>query len=300
LDKLRAITIFRRVVELGSFKGAAEDLNLSKAAISKNISELEEFLQSPLITRTTRKLSITESGQAYYNQIRQVLDDLKNADLAIIESTKTLSGVLRISAPMSFGLTIINLAICDFMKSYPDIKVELVLSDHYTDLVSGNFDMAIRGAGTLKDSSLKQRKLLTLKRILCASPEYLNNSPGLTSLNDLQQHNCIIYSLSSSPTQWRYSDGREMKSLSIIPGSYIVNNGLALKQAAIAGLGITLTPEILIRSELKSKQLVPLLTEISFESHALYAVYPHHKQASIKLRKLIDFLAEYLSGKEGI
>ncbi len=299
MDKLRAITVFRRVVELGSFKDAAEDLNLSKAAISKNISELEGFLQSPLITRTTRKLSVTESGKAYYHQVRQVLDDLKNADLEVIESTKTLSGVLRISAPMSFGLTMINLAICEFMKTYPDIEVELVLSDQYTDLVSGNFDLAIRGAGTLKDSSLKQRKLLTLKRILCASPEYLNNSPGLTSLNDLQQHNCIIYSLSSSPTQWRYSDGMETKALSIVPGSYIVNNGLALKQAAIAGLGITLTPEILIRSELKSKQLVPLLTEISFESHALYAVYPYHKQASRKLRTLIDFLAGYLSRKEG-
>ncbi len=124
MDKLRAITVYRRVVELGSFKAAAEDLNLSKAAVSKNIKELENYLGSPLINRTTRTRSITDEGQNYYHQIRHILDDLSNADLAIRESGYSLRGVLRISAPMSFGLTIINLAICEFMRRYPDIKVE--------------------------------------------------------------------------------------------------------------------------------------------------------------------------------
>lgn len=295
MDKLRAITVFRRVVELGSFKGAAEDLNLSKAAISKNIRELEEFLKSPLINRTTRKLSITDSGQSYYHQIRQILDDLSNADLAIRESANSLSGVLRISAPMSFGLTIINKAICEYMKTYPKVEIELVLSDQYTDLVSGGFDIAIRGASTLKDSSLKQRKLLTLKRVLCASPTYLSNHPEIKSPQEIEQHNCMVYSLSSSPTQWRYKKDAETHTILIKPGSYVVNNGLALTQAAIAGLGVILTPEMLIRSSLKSRQLVPLLPDIEFESHALYAVYPYHKETSRKLRTLIDFLAEYLS-----
>lgn len=295
MDKLRAITVFRRVIELGSFKGAAEDLNLSKAAISKNIRELEEFLQSPLINRTTRNLSITDSGQAYYQQVRHILDDLRNADLAIQESTDSLSGVLRISAPMSFGLTLINAGLCEFMKTYPKVKVELVLSDQYTDLVSGGFDIAIRGAGTLKDSSLKQRKLLTLKRILCASPAYLSNHPDIKKPQELEQHNCMVYSLSSSPTQWTYKKNTKKHTILIRPSSYVVNNSLALTQAAITGLGIILTPELLVRTSLNSRQLVPLLPDIEFESHALYAVYPYHKETSRKLRTLIEFLAEYLS-----
>ncbi|VAW49885.1 Transcriptional regulator, LysR family [hydrothermal vent metagenome] len=299
MNKLQAISIFRRVVELGSFKAAAEDLNLSKAAVSKNISELEGFLQNPLINRTTRKLSVTDDGQMYYHQIRQVLDDLHNADLAIRESTQILSGSLRISAPMSFGLTTINSAICEFMKIHPEIKVELVLNDQFVDLVASGFDLAIRGGGMLIDSSLKQRKLVTLKRILCASPEYLAHSSKLMSLNDLKKHNCLIYNLASSPTKWIYGDEVENKAVSIKLGSYVANNSLAIKQAAIAGLGVVLIPEMLIRSALQSKKLVPLLSEIKFESHALYVVYPHHKQESRKLRILIDFLVKYLSREEG-
>ncbi|NRB41305.1 MAG: LysR family transcriptional regulator [Pseudomonadales bacterium] len=295
MDKLRAITVFRRVVELGSFKAAAEDLQLSKAAISKNINELEAFLQSPLIHRTTRKLSVTDDGQAYYHQVRQILDDLSNADLALRESADSLNGCLRISAPMSFGLTIINSAICEFMQRYPAIKVELVLNDQYTDLVAGGFDLAIRGAATLKDSSLKQRKLLTLKRVLCASPDYLANSDKLETLEDLQQHNCMIYSLSSSVTQWTCHKENEEKTFAITPGSYRVNNGLALIQAAVAGLGVILTPALLAQPALKSKQLLPLLPQWEFESHALYVIYPYHRETSRKLHTLIDFLVEYLA-----
>jgi len=295
MDKLRAITVYRRVIELGSFKEAAEDLELSKAAISKNIKELEEYLGSPLINRTTRTLAVTDDGQNYYNQIRHILDDLSNADLAIRETGHSLKGVLRISAPMSFGLTIINSAICEFMKLYPEIKVELELNDQYTDLIGGGFDIAIRGGGTLKDSSLKQRKLLTLKRVLCASPEYIKNVAKLKTPEDLTKHNCIIYSLLESPTQWTCAKAGKQQTITIPPGSYTVNNSLALTQAAVAGLGISLMPEILIQTELKSQSLVPLLPEWEFESHALYAIYPYHRETSHKLRTLIDFLANYLS-----
>jgi len=255
---------------------------------------LEEYLGSPLIHRTTRKLSITDEGQNYYNQIRHILDDLSNADLAIRESGCSLKGVLRISAPMSFGLTIINSAVCEFMRLYPEIKVELVLSDQYTDLVAGGFDIAIRGGGGLKDSSLKQRKLMTLKRVLCASPEYIKNLAKLKTPEDLTISNCLIYSLSESPTQWTCSKRCEQKIITISPGSYTVNNSLALTQAAVSGLGIILIPELLIQSELQSKRLLPLFPDWEFESHALYAIYPYHREASHKLRTLIDFLANYL------
>lgn len=295
MDKLRAITVYRRVIELGSFTAAAEDLNLSKAAISKNIKELEKYLGSPLINRTTRTFSITDDGQNYFHHIRNILDDLSNADLAIRESRDSLKGVLRITAPMSFGLRTINSAICEFMKLYPEINVELVLNDQYEDVIAGGFDIAIRGGGTLKDSSLKQRKLLMLKRVLCASPEYIDSATELVTPEDLAEHNCLIYSLSSSPTHWSCAKAGKHKIVSISLGSYTVNNGLALTQAAVAGLGIILMPEILIKSELKSKLLVPLLPEWEFESHALYAIYPYHNETSHKLRTLIDFLVAYLT-----
>ena len=296
MDQLRAITVYRRVVELGSFQAAAEDLHLSKAAISKNISELERYLGSPLINRTTRMRSITDEGQSYYHQIRHILDDLNNADLAVRESTHSLKGVLRISAPMSFGLTLINSAICEFMRCYPEIKVELVLNDQFTDLVAEGFDIAIRGAGTLKDSSLRQRKLLTLKRVLCTSPDYVDRNPPVKKPEDIEKHNCLIYSLAASPTQWVCSKAGKKKMITIPPGSFTVNNGLALTQAAVSGLGIILMPEKLIQSDLQSKRLIPLLPQWVFESHSLYAVYPYHKETSHKLRTFIDFLATHLIG----
>ena len=293
MDKLRAITVFRRVIELGSFKAAAEDMSLSKAAISKNINELEDYLKTPLINRTTRKMHITESGQRYYDHVRTILDELSHADLSIIESAHKLRGLIKVSVPMSMGILQLNPAICEFMQLHPEISVEIIMNDHYVDLVEQGLDVAIRGGGELQNSSLKSRKLLDMKRVLCASPKYIEQANPLSSLDELNQHNCLVYSLSSSPRRWKFCKQDETKSIDLVPGSYVVNNGLALKQAVIAGLGITLTPEIFVDKELKSGELVKLLPEWEAESHALYAIYPYHKEQSQKVRTFIDFLIDY-------
>lgn len=295
MDKLRAITVFRRVIELGSFKAAAEDLGLSKAAISKNINELEDFLQSPLINRTTRKMHVTENGQNYYNQVRSILDELSNADLSVIESSHRLQGLLRISVPMSMGIAVVNPAICEFKKRYPEITIELKMSDEYIDLIDQGIDVAIRGGGELKNSNLKSRKLLNIKRVLCASPEYVQSAHELSMPADLSGHNCLLYSLSSSPTHWIFRNKEEVEAIDIVSASYIANSSIALKQAAVAGLGIMLIPETLIEAELKSGQLIPLLANWHADDHALYAVYPYHRESSPKVRALIDFLTEYFS-----
>jgi DNA-binding transcriptional LysR family regulator len=295
MDKLRAITVFRRVIELGSFKAAAEDLNLSKAAISKNISELEDYLKSPLINRTTRKMHITENGQLYYNHVRSILDDLTNADLSIIESSHQLRGLIKVSVPMSIGLLKINPAVCEFMRLNPEISVELIMSDQYVDLVEQGLDVAIRGGAALSNSSLKSRKLLDMKRVLCASPQYIESADKLATLDDLCFHNCLVYSLSLSPTHWVFHKHDETKSIDLVRGSYVVNNGLALKQAALAGLGIVLTPEIFVENEIHSGELIKLLPEWEAGRHALYAVYPFHREQSQKVRAFIDFLVEYFS-----
>jgi DNA-binding transcriptional LysR family regulator len=308
MDKLRAISVFRRVIELGSFKAAAEDLGLSKAAISKNINELEDYLQSPLINRTTRKMHITENGQLYYNHVRSILDDLSSADLSIIESSHRLSGLLRISVPMSVGIAVINSAICDFKKSYPKITIELKMSDQYIDLVEQGIDVAIRGGGELKNSNLKSRKLESVSRVLCASPGYLKNAPALTTPENLAAHSCLLYSLSASPTNWLFRCDDEVKIIDVdstasnsdtnsnsSSGGYTVDNGIALKQAAIADLGIMLIPELLVSAELASGELIHLLPEWKPDNHALYAVYPYHRETSPKVRTFIDFLSNFFS-----
>ena len=294
MDKLRAIEVFRRVIELGSFKAAAEDLNLSKAAISKNINELEDFLKTALINRTTRKLHITESGQIYYDQVKAILDNLASADLSIIESSDVLRGSLKISIPMTLGILKINPIICDFMKQHPDVSIEVVMSDNYIDLVELGIDIAIRGGGLLKNSSLKSRKLLDIERVLCAAPEYLKNSPKLELPEDIAFHNCLIYTLSSSKS-WTFNKGEETQIIDINPSSYAVNNGLGLKQAIISGLGVTLTPRMFVADELSNGEVVALLHDWEAETHALYAVYPFHKEQSPKIRTFIDFLVEHLS-----
>jgi len=294
MDKLRAIEVFRRVIELGSFSAAAEDLNLSKAAISKNINELEDFLKTALINRTTRKLHITDSGQIYYDQIKNVLDNLESADLSMIESSDVLRGSIKISIPMTLGVLKINPIICQFMKLHPEISIEVVMSDSYLDLVEQGIDIAIRGGGLLKNSSLKSRKLLDIERVVCAAPEYVENAPKLETPEDLSLHNCLIYTLSTSK-QWTFNQADKTQIVDLKPSSYAVNNGLALKQAITSGLGVTLTPRMFVEDELNNGAVVELLHDWQAESHALYAIYPFHKEQSSNIRTFIDFLVEQMS-----
>lgn len=297
MDKIRALTVFRRVVELGSFKAAAEDLNLSKAAVSKNINELEDYLKSPLINRTTRKMHITDNGQRYYSQVCSILDDLKHADLSVIESSQTLKGTLKISVPMSLGIIEINPIVCEFMHQHPELSIEVVMSDQYVDLIELGIDIAIRGGGELSNSSLRSRKLLDLRRVLCASPEYLASSSEILKPEDLAYHKCLIYSFSSSARRWLLRNQGEVKEVELAESSYVVNSGLALKQAACSGHGILLLPELFVGNELASGELVEVLPSWQSDMHSLYVVYPFHKEQSQKVRTFIDFVVNHFENK---
>lgn len=293
MDKLKALAVFRRVVELGSFTAAADDLNLSKAAISKNINELEEYLQSPLINRTTRKLHITENGQLYYNQVCNILDNLKHADLSVIEASHTLKGSLKISVPMSLGLIEINPIICAFMDKHPELSVEVVMSDQYIDLIEQGVDIAIRGGAELNNSSLRSRKLVEMKRVLCASPSYLDRTLPLTAPDDLTHHNCLIYSFSSSARRWIFRNQNQIEEVELNQSRYVVNSGIALKQAALLGQGIALLPDIFVNEQLKTGELVEVLPEWAVEKHSLFVIYPYHKEQSQKIRSFIDFMVAH-------
>ncbi|MDP2636330.1 LysR family transcriptional regulator [Pseudoalteromonas sp. 1_MG-2023] len=298
VDKIRALTVYRRVVELGSFKAAAEDLSLSKAAISKNISELEDYLKSPLINRTTRNMHITDNGQLYYRQVCNILDDLKHADLSVMESSDILKGSLKISVPMSLGLLEINPIVCEFMHQHPELSVEIVMSDQYIDLIEQGIDIAIRGGGELSNSSLRSRKLINMRRVLCASPEYLSKCSKVLKPEDLAHHKCLIYSFSSSARRWLFRNEDEVKEIELPPNSYVVNNGLALKQTACAGHGILLLPDLFVNDELESGELVEVLPMWQAEEHSLYVVYPFHKEQSQKVRTFIDFVVKHFERKQ--
>lgn len=291
MNKLTALQVFRKVIELGTFKAAAEELNLSQAAISKNINELEESLGTPLINRTTRNMNVTESGHAYYCQICSILDELEAVDQSIMASAFTPKGRLRISAPMSYGLININSMICDFKHKYPDISIEVILSDMYMDLIDKGIDVAIRGGGVLNDSTMRSKPILSVKRVLCASPVYIKKMNELNHPNDLREHNCLSYTLSSSPRKWFLSKGEENIAVELQSSSYSVNNGIALKQAALSGLGIILLPEDYVYNELQSGELVELLPEWSPDTHSLFAIYPYHKEQTQKIRLFIDFIS---------
>lgn len=294
MNKITALNVFRRVVELGTFRAAADDLQLSQAAVSKNVNELEDYLGLALINRTTRRMSVTDAGMAYYSQICSVLDDLDAADQSVMASSFTLKGRLRISVPMSFGLTRINPLICDFKQQYPEISIEVMLSDAYIDLIDSAVDVAIRGGNALSDSSMRSKPVCQVRRVLCASRAYLSAAPPLDHPDDLKSHDCLVYSLSSSPRKWFFGNNSENVAVEISPGSYSVNNGIALRQAAVKGLGIILVPEEYVQAEIAEGTLVEILPEWKPDTHALFAVYPYHKEQSQKVRLFIDFIAAAL------
>lgn len=290
MDRFSAINVFRRVVELGAFSAAARDLGLSNAAVSKMVKELEADLGVQLIVRTTRSLSLTDVGEAYFQRITNVLDDLSEADETARSSNESPRGRLRISAPMSLGLTVLSGALPAFAKGYPDLEIDIVMSDAYVDLIDGGFDLAIRG-GQLEDSSLRARKLMNLDRIVCAAPEYLERNGRPASPSELSGHAALIFSFSASPNVWRLEKGGEREEVSVNK-RYRANSSLAIRDAALQGLGLALLPLVYVDDALRSGELVDALPGWKGEPQAVYAVYPAHRESSCKLRLFIDFLID--------
>lgn len=295
MDKLTALTVFRRVAELESFSGAARELGLSNTAVSKNVRELEAALGARLIHRTTRRLHLTAAGEDYYRRAAAILDELAAADAAVMESSDAPRGLLRVSAPMSLGLTLLAPAVGEFLATYPELRVELELNDRKVDLIREGFDVALRGGGPLADSSLVARKLMPLDRYVCGSPGYFERHPEPERPEDLAHHRCLIYSLSDQPTRWTFRRGPTTRSVDIA-GPLRVNSSLALVSAAVAGAGLAWVPAFAVEQELQRKTLRPVLREWQSEPQALYVLFPQHQQTSHKVRRFIDWLAGRFSG----
>lgn len=292
MDKLSAMRTYRRIVELGSFRAAASDRGLSNAGVSKQINELEAELGASLLTRTTRKLTTTEAGQAYFSRCVRILDDIAESDAAVTATQTAPRGLLRVSAPMSFGLLHMMAWMPDFMRRYPQVQLDLVLNDRAVDLIEDGIDVAIRVRTSLPDSSLVAKRLGTVTRVVCASPGYLAEAGTPEQPKELLAHRALVYSLSESPTEWSLTSPTTGHAVHqrVVP-SMSINNSMGLRAAALAGLGVALIPSFIIAEELRSGRLVEVLPLFRCEDHSLYALYPASRHVSPKVRAFVEFAA---------
>jgi DNA-binding transcriptional LysR family regulator len=292
MDRLAEMEAFVSVVDHGGFTEAARRLGLSKSAVSKSVAALEGRLTVRLLNRTTRRVSATELGLAYYDRARTLLRDAADADSMVTAMQATPQGALRISVPVSFGVGGLAAAVARFLCEYPQVEVEMVLDDRYVELVAEGFDMAVR-IGNLADSSLKARKLAEARGLLVASPEYLAREGAPASIDELTSHHLLHYSNQSTGNFWRLRAPSGEERQVRVGGRLTANNGDALLKAAEAGIGIALVPSFAIGDALTSGRVVQVLPQAMPEPLGIHAVYPPGPFPQPKLRALIDFLAGY-------
>ena len=298
MDRLAAMAVFRRVVELGSFAAAARDLDLSNAAASKQIAALEAHLGAQLLHRTTRRLSLTETGRAVYERGVRLLDDLADLEQAVGTMEARPRGKLRVNAPLSFGLTDLGPLLPRFMERYPDISVELIMNDRVVDLVEEGFDVGIRIRTDLGDTSLIGRRIGGVLPVVCAAPAYLSAHGTPANPEELLRHNCLHYTLGATGDEWHFRNAAGDEKRVRVTGRLSANNGDVLRNAAVAGIGIWRTPDFLAELDLAAGRLVPLeLGGYSLTGHSIYVIYPPSRHLSPKVRAFVDFLVETVGAR---
>lgn len=288
MSNWEGINEFVAVTETQSFTNAAKRLGISTAQVSRQISALESRLATKLFHRTTRKVSVTEVGMIYFEHCRQVLDRLAEAERAISDLQTTPRGLLKITAPITYGEKTIAPIINDFMATYPELEVTTNLTNQRLDLVEQGYDLAIR-LGLLEDSSMMAKKLGSRSQYVCASPAYLATFGVPHSLSELEQHHCLVGTLEC----WRFQQDGKTKNIRV-KGKLTCNSGHALTDAAIKGLGIIQLPDYYVLPYIEQGQLVPLLEPYSPPVEGIWALYPNNRHLSPKVRLLLDYLEEAL------
>lgn len=289
LPDLQAWAIFAKVAELGSFARAAEDLALSKATVSKAITRLEERLGAQLIHRTSRKLSLTETGQLSYERAARILSDAESLDGDIAMQLVAPRGKVKISVPMSFGVEHLTHILPDFLKAYPEVSVEAILDDGIVDLVGEGFDLALR-ISTMADTSLRARRLCAVRRPLVASTDYLKRRGIPQTPQELQDHDCLIYTNNPNPSLWRLTHHKKPEVSVRVSGRLMSNNADTINGALLAGLGIARQPEFAIWKHLQDGLLQEVLPEWSTPEISLNIVMPPGRLRPTRVSVLIDFL----------
>ena len=285
--KLESIEAFTSIAEAGSITGAARRLAISKSVISDRLTELERTLGTTLVRRTTRRLSLTDEGKTFYERAKRILRDVDTAASELAERRGTLSGPLRISAPVSFGSLHLGPVLFGFLAKHPKIELTLELDDRFVDLRAEGYDAIIRH-GPIDDDRIIVKRLCASRRLLVASAEYLKRSGNPTSLQELGQHRGIMYG-NRGATDWRFRVGR--KWLIARPQVALrVNNGLLMRDAAVAGLGIALLATFLLETPLRKRTLKILDVGAEAEGATIYIAYPEHLRSSGKIRALTAWL----------
>ncbi len=295
MDRLRAFEVFATVVAKGSFTRAADVLDTSPANVTRYVSELEGHLGTRLLNRTSRRLSLTESGEALYERARSILEDVAEAETIASASALHPRGRLRINAPLSFGVLHLAPLWPAFMARHPDIELDVDLSDRVVDLVEEGYDLAVRisRAGSIANVG---RKLAASRNILCASPDYIARAGAPETLDDLQRHAFIGYTLSATADVWPFVDEAGKLQQVKVPCVMHANNGDTVRAAGLAGIGIINQPTFLIGDDLRAGRLVALLPGWRLPDIDILAVYPSRRHLSLKVRAMVDYLVECFRG----
>ena len=288
MDRMTSMATFVKVVESGGFSAAARALGISPSMVTTHVRALEERLAVRLLNRSTRKVSLTEAGHAYYARCLQILTDVEEAERIAEALQSTPRGTLRLNTSVAIP-PFLAPVIAEFVSLYPGVSVNLAMTDRMIDLVEEGFDLAVRNM-SVPDSSLIARCVATYRLVVCGSPGYLAARGSPREPADLVHHNCLIYSHSAWGSEWRFA-GPDGEQSVAVAGNLQANSDNALRLAAVHGQGLALAPSFLLIDEIKSGRLVPVLTEFLQTDHAINAIYPHRRHLSAKVRSFIDLLA---------
>jgi DNA-binding transcriptional LysR family regulator len=289
MDRLSAIQVFSQVVESGSFAKAAERLGLSTSATSRHVADLEAHLQTRLLNRTTRRVSLTESGRAFYERAVQLLADLEEAEQEAARAAIVPRGTIRMTTSVNFGVRHLAPAIAEFLAGHAEVRFDVSLSDRVIDLIEEGFDLAVR-VGTTGSENVVARKLGETRLVPCAAPQYLAVHPAPQTPEDLAAHNCFTYEYVTPRNVWRFRDASGAERAVRIAGTLHSNNGDLLAEVAARGGGVVFEPAFIVGPDVRAGRLVPLLQDFIPPPVPIYAVYPSRKHLSAKVRTFVEFL----------
>jgi DNA-binding transcriptional LysR family regulator len=296
MDKLVSLQTFVKVVDEGSFAAAARAIGQSRSQVNRAVIALEEDLGVQLLNRTTRQVAVTPSGRAFYDRAKAVLADLREAEEAIRENRATPSGDIRINAPMSFGTLHLGPALVDFAREYPEIRVELALSDRFIDPVADGYDMTVRISQPSETLALIDHEIIPMNRVLCASPQFIRKHGEPVSPRDLATLPCLHYGSLPAGSSWKMTGPDGPVSVQV-NGVFCCNNAEVLRDAALADLGLALLPTFIAGPDLQSGNLVSVLCDYASPELFLYLLYPPSRQLSARIRLLVDFLYNRFGGQ---
>jgi DNA-binding transcriptional LysR family regulator len=295
MDRLRALEVFVEVVRKEGFARAADALDTSPANVTRYISDLETHLHTRLLNRSSRKMSLTPSGEALYERARVILEEVQEAEAIVSQAALQPRGVLRINAPLSFGVLHLAPLWPRFMQQYPEVQLEVSLIDRVVDIVEEGYDMAIRISRSGASSNVA-RKLATSRNIVCAAPDYLARRGVPRTPAELTQHDCIAYTYNPSAIEWQFTDAAGKPHAVKIKPVMQTNNGDTARAAALGGGGVIWQPSFLVGEDIRAGRLQALLPGYALPDIDVLAVYPSRRNLSAKVRAMIDFLVEAFAG----